>query len=85
MARDITELERRLIVCAIRDGVVEIKILPEEIQIKTTDMLSTYTMRVVLAIMAEHEAGECSLVHKARYTMLKVRRKATNYEGVIGK
>ena len=81
MARDITELERRLIMCASRDG-AEIRILQEEIQIKTSDILSTKTLRAALAIVAEHEAGGCSLVHKARYTMLKVRREATNYEGL---
>jgi len=71
------KLEHEVIACANADG-AEIRISPEEIQIRTSDMLSTETMRAVLAIEAERATGGGSLTHKARYTMLKVRREATN-------
>lgn len=51
---------------------------PDEIQIRTSGTLSSETMRAAFAIVAEHKAGGCSLIHKARYTMLKVRRGATD-------
>ena len=77
MVRNTTKLEHELIAYANADG-AEIRISPEEIQIRTSDMLSSETMRAAFAIVAEHEAGGCSLIHKARHTMLKVRRGPTN-------
>ena len=67
------KLEHKLIACANADG-AEITISPEEIQIRTSGTLSTQTLRVALAMVAEGEPEGCSIIHKARYTMLKVRR-----------
>ncbi len=74
------KLEHKLIACANADG-AEIRISTEEIQIRTSDMLSIQTLRAALAIVAEGEPEGCSITHKARYTMLKVRRGATKYMG----
>ena len=66
-------LEHELIACANADG-AEIRITKEEIQIRTPDMLSSQTLRAALAIEAEGVPGGCSLSHKTRYMVLKVRR-----------
>ncbi len=71
------KLEHKLIACANADG-AEIRISPAEIQIRTSGTLSTQTLRAALAIVAEGEPEGCSITHKARYTMLKVRRGATD-------
>ena len=70
-------LEHELIACANDDG-AEIRISPDEFQIRTSGMLSTQTLRAALAIVAEGEPEGCSITHKARYTMLKVRRVVTD-------
>ena len=70
-------LEHELIACANDDG-AEIRISRAEIQIQTSGTLSTETLRAALAIVAEGEPEGCSITHKARYTMLKVRRGVTD-------
>jgi len=77
MVRNAMNLEHKLIACANADG-AEIRISTEEIQIRTSDMLSTETLRAALAIEAECSPGGCSLTHRARYMVLKVRRGPTN-------
>ena len=71
------KLEHKLIACANDDG-AEIRISRAEIQIQTSGTLSTETLRAALAIVAEGEPEGCSITHKARYTMLKVRRGVTD-------
>ena len=65
-------LEHELIACANDDG-AEIRISPDEFQIRTSGMLSTQTLRAALAIGGKDLDGGCTLTHKARYTVLKVK------------
>ena len=70
-------LEHELIACANADG-AEIRISTDEIQIRTSGMLSTQTLRAALAIGGKGAPGGCTLTHKARYMVLKVKRGVTD-------
>lgn len=70
-------LEHELIACVNVDG-AEIRISPDEIQIRTSGTLSTQTLRAALAIGGKDAPEGCNLTHKARYTMLKVKRRVTD-------
>lgn len=70
-------LEHELIACANADG-AEIRISPEEIHIKTSGTLSTQTLRAAFAIGGKDLEGGCTLTHKTRYMVLKVKRGVTD-------
>ena len=57
-----------MIICAHRDG-AEVWVRPKEFHIKTSDTLSTRTLRGALKIETE-----CTITHKGQYTLLKVKR-----------
>ena len=71
------KLEHELIACANADG-AEIRISPDEIQIRTSGTLSTRTLRTAFVIGGKDLEGGCTLTHKARYTLLKVKRGVTD-------